>query len=257
MNVAVFFRILVLSLFLLIGSSSIDAQILNVESLRKPTDTVPLIANTSLSLTLIKNKNRIFSFNHRAYLRYKWSEKLILFVSDIHSKEVNDKKIVSKGTQHLRYNRNLHSRIVLEVFAQSQYDAISAISFRGLLGIGPRFKLSNSDLYRFYMGTLTMFEYEQPDQRFEPNSSKHWRNSTYFSFGIYPNSNLSVVSTTYYQPLYSQPSDYRISNESSISFGLTKRLSFKATLTYLYDAKPVFSVPKEQYKITNGLMWSF
>ena len=113
-------------------------------------------------------------------------------------------------------------------------DAISDIKFRGLLGAGPRFKLSKSKDYRFYLGTLLMFEYEESSD----NSIavlRDFRGSTYLSCSIYPLENLSLVSTTYYQPLLKQFSDFRISNETSIGIKVLKNLLFKTTFTYNFS----------------------
>jgi len=65
------------------------------------------------------------------------------------------------------------------------------------------------------------------------------RGSTYVSCSIYPLENISLVSTTYYQPLLKQFSDFRISYETSIGI----KVLFKATFTYNYDGNPIIDIP--------------
>ena len=144
----------------------------------------------------------------------------------------------------------------LEVFIQSQYDAVSDIKFRGLLGLGPRFKLSQNEKCRYDIGTLLMFEHEEAN---DPSTQilRDFRGSTYFSCSLYPLENLSIVSTTYYQPLLKQFSDFRISNETSIAFRILDNLAFKTSFIYNFDANPILNIPKTQYELTNGIIYSF
>lgn len=249
-------RSLLTLIFIIIGAS-LHAQIVNVESIRKVSDTSRWSGNASLSFNLTQNKNRIFDIKNRIHLQYLYDNHMVLFVNDIAFKEANKGTLVDKGTQHLRYNYRLKERFFWEVFAQSQYDDISAIDFRGLLGTGPRFKLSKSDNYNFFVGVLSMFEYEHIENDMENSIRRDFRNSSYFSFSLFPKDNISIVSTTYYQPLYKNFSDFRISNDTRLLIGIIKNLGLTIGFTYLYDAFPAIGVPKEQYKLTNGLTYTF
>ena len=246
-----------LILILLFSFGFCHAQIVNVESLRRASDTSKWTGFASLSIDLTKNTNKIFNIKNRIQVQYVYKKHLILFINDFDFKEANKSKLVSKSTQHLRFNYRFHNRVAWEVFAQSQYDEISAIDFRGLLGTGPRFKLSKSKDYNFFAGVLMMFEYEHVQNNLENIIHREFRNSTYLSFSLFPKDNISVVSTTYFQPLYRNFSDFRISSDSSIAIGVFKNLALKIGFTYLYDAFPAIGVPKEQYKLTNGLTYLF
>ncbi len=138
---------------------SAEAQIVNVESLRRVSDTSKWSGSASLDVGLIKNTNSIFRITNRMRLQYNTDKNLYLFINDINLQQIEDNSFVNKGIQHLRYNRKITESIKLEGFAQSQYDAVSDIRFRGLLGVGPRFKLSKNKDFRFYLGTLLMYEY--------------------------------------------------------------------------------------------------
>ncbi|NNE33497.1 MAG: DUF481 domain-containing protein [Winogradskyella sp.] len=233
-----------------------NAQIVNVESLRRASDTSKWSGSASLDIGLIKNTNSIFRITNRLRLQYNTEKNLYLFINDINLQRIEDNSFVNRGIQHLRYNLKIRERIKLEAFAQSQYDAISDIKFRGLLGAGPRFKLSKNKNYRYYLGTLIMYEYEEASD----NSIAvlgDFRGSTYFSFSMYPLENLSIVSTTYYQPLLKRLADFRISNETSIAIKVLENLAFKTTLNYNFDASPIIGIPKTQYELTNGIVFTF
>lgn len=246
-------------IFLLIMCSKFticNAQIVNVESLRRVTDSSKWSGSASLDLSLIKNTNSIFRITNRVRLQYNTENNLYLFINDINLQKIENNSFVNRGIQHLRYNRKLGNRIKLEAFVQSQYDAISDIKFRGLLGVGPRFKLSKNKKYRYYLGTLLMYEHEEASIT-SLKLLRDFRGSAYFSCSLYPIKNLSVVSTTYYQPLLKQFSDFRISNETSIAFKILKNLAFKTSFIYNFDAKPIANIPKTQYELTNGIVYSF
>ena len=242
--------------FAIISINLVDAQIVNVESLRRISDTSKWSGAANLDIGLIKNTKSIFRITNKIRLQYNTEKNLYLFINDLKLEQIEDNSFVNKGIQHLRYNRKLLDRLKLEVFAQSQYDAISNIKFRGLLGVGPRFKLSKSKDYRFYLGTLFMFEHEEASDN-TIDILRDFRSSTYFSCSLYPLENISVVSTTYYQPLIKQFSDFRISNETSLGIKVLKNLLFKTTFTYNFDASPIIGIPKTQYELTNGIVYTF
>ena len=249
-------RYSIFSLALLI-TQIITAQIVNVESLRQISDTSTWSGGISLDMSLIKNKRQIFTLKNRSRVQYQKNRHLALFINDFSFKEVDTKKIINKGIQHLRYNYKLKHRMALEAFTQSQHDAISNIKFRGLMGSGPRFKLSPSEKYRLYLGTLIMYEYEEIEELSAVVIHRDFRSSSYFSCSLYPSDRLAIVSTTYYQPKLNQWSDFRISTETSLALPLHKNLAYKATFALNYDRFPALGVPDTQYEFTNGLIYTF
>ncbi|MDY0780489.1 DUF481 domain-containing protein [Tenacibaculum sp. IB213877] len=233
-----------------------QSQIINVENLRRVTDTSGWSGYAKVNFQLIKNTNKIFSFSNRIRVQHKKEKTLWLFINDLDFREANSNTLVSKNAQHLRFNYKLKPQIIIETFAQSQQDKISAINFRGLLGSGLRFKLTKSEKYKLYLGSLLMFEHEKSNRETEPIRND-WRNSSYFSFSLYPKENVTIVSTTYFQPRLDQFSDFRVSSQTYLAVEVIKNLSFTATFSYQYDKFPVIGIPNEQYVLTNGLMYSF
>ncbi|WCO02376.1 DUF481 domain-containing protein [Psychroserpens ponticola] len=246
-------------LFVLFFITSIaNAQVINVETLRKPTDSTKWTGATSLNLSLIKNTNDIFKIENKAHIQYKDSSNLWLFVNDINLQKIEGNSLVNRGTQHLRYNRKLTKSIKWEVFTQAQYDAVSNIDLRFLLGTGPRFKLSENDKYKFYLGTLIMYEHEKASDEITDRLQEDIRGSIYLSFSLYPTETLSIISTSYFQPKIDALKDHRLSSNTSVLLKIFDDLAFKTTFNYFFDAFPVSSsIPKTQYELTNGLLYTF
>ena len=249
-------RILI-TVCLLLTSIYLQAQVINVETLRRKTDSAKWTGSVSLDVSLIKNKNSIFKIANKAHVQYNNKKELWLFVNDLKFEKLEGESFVNKGTQHLRYNHRVTQTIKIEAFTQAQYDAISEIDFRGLIGAGPRFKLTSSDDYRFYLGTLIMFEYENNSEVENNRIHKDIRGSSYLSFSIYPTETIGIISTSYYQPRLDAFEDFRLSSTTSIVFQILENLAFKTTFIYNYDAFPVVTIPKAQYELTNGLLYTF
>lgn len=233
------------------------SQIVNVESLRKVSDTSKWSGNANLNFQLTQNNNRIIQLNPRLHVQYLLKEHLVLLVNDFDFKESNRKKLVNKGIFHLRYNYNFKPNFAWEVFTQNQFNTISNINYRFLLGSGPRFKISKSENYNIYLGTSIMFESEHLTEINTDVFHKHIRNSSYLSLALYPNKNISVVSTTYLQPRLDKLNDYRISNDTGIVFKLYKGLAFNTRFTIWHDQYPASNVRKTQYKWNNGFTYAF
>jgi len=241
-----------------IGTFISHAQVINIETLRKPTDTTKWTGSVSLDVSVIKNTNAIFRIANKAHVQYKDSSNLWLFVNDLNLQKIEGNSLINRGTQHLRYNRKITEKVKWEAFAQAQYDAVSNIDLRALLGTGPRFKLSENNNYKFYLGTLVMYEHEKASDVVSDRLQQDIRGSMYLSFSMYPTENISIISTSYYQPRVDKFKDYRLSSNTSLLFKILENLAFKTTFNYNFDAFPVMtSIPKTQYELTNGLLYSF
>lgn len=250
-------RIICFKILFFYFSMSGLAQVINVETLRKVTDSAVWTGSMSLDISLIKNKNDIFKIANKAHIQYNNKKELWLFVNDLNFQKLEGNSFVNRGTQHLRYNYRVTSGIKLEAFLQAQYDAVSEIDLRALAGLGPRFKLYANENYRFYLGTLVMYEYEKSSDIIVDRFQKDIRGSVYVSFSLYPTENISVISTSYYQPKLNAIADYRLSSDTSFLIKIFKNLAFKTTFSYIFDALPIVSIPKTQYELTNGLLYTF
>ena len=242
-------------LFILVVSYSfIQAQIINTESLRMVTGKTGWAGKVSLDASLSKNTRSKVKVKNNIHLQYKTKKHLFIFINKIGFEQVDDADFANKGVQHLRHNYKIDKSLSSELFLQNQYNALYKIDFRELAGAGLRYKLTKSEKYKMYFGCLVMYEYEKTTGDFV-FYNKDWRNSSYLSFSFYFTKNLSLISTTYYQPKLSNFSDYRIAHQSAFKFKIVKNLSYKLSFNYSYDKFPVIGIPNEEYDISNGLVY--
>lgn len=244
------------ALFLLGFSFTAKSQILNAESLRKVTDTSGFSGAASINFSVKRDVNDYLAASSNIHLQYKLEKHLVLLKNDIEFQKIEGNKFENAGIAHLRYNYRFHPRMALEVFTQGQYNKVSKIEFRGLVGTGPRFKLTTSEKYKLYFGTHIMYEYEELSDDSTP-IQRDFRSTSYFSFSLYPTKTLSLISTTYYQPKIKNVADYRFSNQSSLLIDVIKNFAFKTTYTFLYDETPAVGIPNSQYNLESGFVYSF
>ena len=237
-------------------SETATSQILNAESLRKVTDTSGYSGSASLDFQLKRNVNDFFTISSNVHLQYKMNNHLVLFKNDVDFQKIEGEKLSNSFISHLRYNYKITPIIAWEAFLQGQYNKVNLINFRGLAGTGPRFKLSKLENYKFYLGSLIMYEYEEVLDTVTP-IQRDIRGSIYFSFSLYPTEHISIISTTYYQPKLSAFKDYRISSQSSLLVGLFKNFALKTSYTFTYDAFPAVGIPNSQYDFTTGIAYTF
>ncbi|WP_347173061.1 DUF481 domain-containing protein [Polaribacter uvawellassae] len=235
----------------------LNAQVINVEGVRNSADSARFIGKASLDLELTKNVNKEFNLSSDLTLQYSFKKNTFLFLNKLEFKEANGKNFTNKSVQHLRYNYRFHKKIALESFVQFQKDQVSFINYRTLIGLGTRNKIYQSKKNTFFLGTLIMYEHENSVGINADVIEKNMRGDIYFSFILRPKKVLSITSTTYYQPKLDAFSDYRISSETSLIISLFKNLDLTTTFSYQFDTFPVIGIPKEQYKLENGITFSF
>lgn len=245
-----------ITIIFLAFSFNVSSQILNAESLRKVTDTSGFTGSASLDFSVKRDVNDYLGFSSSTHLQYKMNRNLVIWKNDIELKNIEGNKFENAGITHLRYNYRFHPRIAWEVFTQAQYNKVSKINFRGLVGTGPRFKLTKSENYKFYLGTHIMYEQEELDDDVTP-MQRDFRATSYLSFSMYPTPTITITSTTYYQPKLRKFADYRISSQTSLIMNLFENFAFKTSYTFIFDQYPAAGIPNSQYNLTSGVVYSF
>lgn len=230
------------------------AQIVNIESSRMQSDTVGWQGSLGADVSFHQSVERIFHGNLEAHLQYKTSRDLgvWLILGDIGFLKINNTRFASEGLFHLRYNKKVNNWLRWEFFTQYQNNVITQIDSRFLLGTGPRFKLSQLERFKLYLGCL--FMYEREVERTVPKIIHNdVRNSSYISFTWLPKDYLELISTTYFQPLITKFSDYRLLNQIAFKVKATPHFSLSVKWNYLHDRFPAGTAPRITYSFSTGI----
>jgi hypothetical protein len=241
---------------LLLLQHSLSAQIVNIESARMQSDTTGWMGGAGAGITLAKNVEKIFIVNTDVHLQYKTKKDLWLILGSSNLLKVGDEKFFSNMFLHLRYNRKLNDWLRCEVFGQAQNNQVTQIDSRFLAGMGPRFKILSNKIIRFYAASLVMYECEK-ERTIPVVSHNDIRSSNYASFTITPAGNIEIISTTFFQPLFNKPSDYRILNQSAVKVKASKHFALSLRFSYLHDRFPAGTAPHTTYNFTTGLEYEF
>lgn len=232
------------------------AQVVNIESERLKTDTNGLYGSVSADFALTSNTKTVVVFDGMAQLEYKYDKDLYLLLGNYGLVNGDKESFSNNAFIHFRYNRKMTRHLRWEIFTQLQFNKISKINLRYLAGTGPRFKLVEAEKIALYAATLVMFEYEEDDTT-ENSIHRDVRSSSYVSFTLPLTENLEIISTTYYQPLYTDFSDFRIMNQVSAALLISEKLQLEPKFNFLYDSRPVAGVPEVNYSLMIGLKYQF
>jgi len=236
--------------------STAQSQIVNIESARMQSDTVGWMGSMGAAVCFAQNTEKIFQANLESHIQYKTSndQGLWLFLGNYGLLKIGHDRFVSDGLVHLRYNRKVNEWLRWEFFSQYQNNFVTQIDSRILLGTGPRFKLIKLKNFRLYAASLFMYEREK--ERTSPAILHNdARNSSYISFTWLPHENIEMVSTTYFQPLLKQFSDFRILNQITFSVKATPHFGLSVRWNYLHDRFPAGNAPRTTYNFGTGITY--
>lgn len=242
---------------LLLLPAGIFAQVLNVESLRFLNDTDGWMGQVRLSFAAENNGNEVYNFGNTVHVQYKKGRSRLILLNNLDLEKANGEDFINTGYQHVRYNYRLgdDSPWTAEAFVQSQYNKPMKMDFRGCAGVGPRYRLFKRDNFHCYLAALYMYEHEIDDGG-RAVYDDH-RLDSYLSFSWKMAKNLEIVNTVYYQPLFADFNDYRISEDFIFTANFTKHFGIGTVFGLLKDTKQPPGVPELSWHFGQSLTYAF
>lgn len=236
------------------------AQIVNIEDKRKALDSLGWFGQLDLGGSINKNKNKVTTLSGALRLDRLGLRGNVLFLADYRLVSVDDNNALNAGFLHARYGYEPKGGDGWrwETFSQIQYNEQLRLNLRFLAGTGIRRRLYRNEGSRAYLGILYMFEYDE--LRESSITYRDHRMSTYLTLSIRLLPNLSLASTTYYQPRLPDFNDTRVSSVFSVNLDITKRLRFNTKFSLTHDARvsrDLPDVPETTYTWVNGIRLNF
>ncbi|MEM8584475.1 MAG: DUF481 domain-containing protein [Bacteroidota bacterium] len=235
------------------------AQIVNIEDRRTSLDSTGWQGRIDLAAQLVENSNRVMTISSGLRLDALGERSHSLILLDYRLVEAGADKLLNNGFAHFRYGYDLTNKLRWEAFTQAQYNLQLRLSFRWLIGTGPRIALLPQNSNRkLFLGLLYMFEYDE----FESSALTYrdHRMSAYLSARIPFNNQIIFTSTTYYQPRLPDFTVPRISTINRMEFQFSETLSFTTSLNLTFDGRlndDFPEVPDLVYNWLNGLRLNF
>jgi putative salt-induced outer membrane protein YdiY len=257
-----FFRNTTLSLasgsFLLSISSSVFA-ISNIESDRVAPPAEGVSGQVELAIDGKSGNSRKQSQKYSGRILYKRQDHSAFVLARHEYGKSFDQKNADSDFLHLRYLYQQNRSLTLETYAQYQRDEFKRLISRKLLGAGLRWEWLNSTSSSAATGLGLYYTEEKHDQALSPVIlvDDYARASSYLVLKHQINSNSYVSNISYYQPRFSQPSDFYLLNSVSLTSGITNRLSIRANLQTEHDSIPPEGIKKTDNSYTVSFAYEF
>ena len=225
-----------LSLWALLSGVEALSQVVNIEQARVNLDSTGWQANVDLSYFRQEFDDDLTTVTGRFSAQKKDSKVYLLLLADAGYSYSQEDVFTNYKLGHVRASVKCAPRIRWEAFVQAQDNRPLGIQFRSLLGTGPRARIFANEYGRLYGGTTAMLENEWSTSGIKD----HWvgRSSNYINFNWSKENKWGIASTLYYQPRFTDWSDYRVSGQHSVVYAFSQRLNAKFEFTHYFDSQP-------------------
>lgn len=230
-------------------------QVINVESRKYDQQDSSFHGDLEFSLNFIKNQNQLIAFGNKLFLQKNQNINTYLFLHEFNFIQANQQNLDYNSYQHFRYKRNINPWLNGEAFVQTQFNQQLGIKFRGLLAGGPRIRLMDRDSMKAFIAPLWMYEYEETTLEDEKNAKN--RLNLYASFSYFKQKTFSLDMVLYYQPDFINLKDFRLLSEVRADMLLTKKLSYRVSLSQNYNTNAPPNIPANSINMRNSLVYRF
>lgn len=165
-----------------------------------------------------------------------------------------------KGFMHLRHTAPLVNEHYWGVFAQANHNTFTRLKYRGLVGGGVRLTLTeHSDTAAAYLGLGAMYEKEEIEDPAitESRIDRVYRANVYLVGKYHLNSAVRFVSSTYYQPSFSDGDDFRALEEAELAVKLDESLDLTLSVNVAHDSRPPIGIERTDIIYSTGIKYKF
>ena len=229
------------------------AQIVNIETLRFMSDSNGIVGQIQGSYNYKVDKVININTSAGLHLGYKYNKHFFLNITSFGYNKIDENEVSNNFFEHFRYDYSIASSYIFEGFAQTKYDKFVNIQMRTLFGSGLRIKFIHKPKARLYTGITGMYEYEELTDKTKNEGA---RMSDYISF-VYSIDLITFSYTTYYQPRFTDFSEFRFTSNSSIKLKVWKNLGVFSSFDVEYDNNRPEGIPKTVTDFKSGLSYSF
>ena len=204
---------ILLVLMLLLPSISLGQ--VNIESIRNNNKEEPLWGEVKGGLELQRGNVDITSFDINFLIHFKKKNHHIFLQEKTSQGQQSDKKFKNNSFLHLRWTWMKWNIVGPEIFTQLQQDEFKSLKIRQLNGAGLRSEFFHYKDFVLSLGTGAMYDHEKITSG---TKSTDIRSTSYLSMikSFDEKKKNLILLTLYYQPLFDNPSDYRVNLEANV-----------------------------------------
>ncbi|MCL2824416.1 MAG: DUF481 domain-containing protein [Polyangiaceae bacterium] len=251
--------IYVLALCTTLRTTTSLAQV-NIEAVRGDANRRGVSGRVETSFTGSTGNSQGIVSSGSGRLQLKYNPHLAFIHATGSYTRLNRTTSAERGLVHVRYNYRIIPRVWGEAFTQIEHDAFRRLTYRELVGIGPRFQIIAADHMDLFAGTSYMAGWEKLAATSTiPSDSvtlyHRWNNYLALSASI--TDRLETGTTIYFQPRFDKPSDWLLLFESFLEVGITGVISTKISATLRHNSTPPEDVKTTDLAITNAFSVKF
>ncbi len=237
-------KVVLAGLLLVLSTEGAWAQIVNTQPLLDKSEKKGFAAEFTGTMDWRTGNTTLIQLGGNLFLTGKFRRNRIISSSSIEWGMKNDVNFLNSMFTHLRHQYKITSWLTSEVFGQVSKNQFMRVNLRVLGGVGPRFEIVNTDPFRLAVGVAYMFEHEEVDTADSNTNDTHQthRMSSYLSVSWKLDENLSVGSSTFFQPAVTNFQDYRVANDESLTVSVTDHLAVSLSFQLWYDSRAPASV---------------
>lgn len=249
-----FFLLLLFSVL----SVPVQAQLLNVESVRTDADTAGWYGQLNFDLSLSQYNDRVLQFTNAANVSYFSEQHAYLFLNKLKIVNLDGASVISSGYSHLRATFSYNERFSPELFGQYQYNNNLRLQSRFLGGAGFRYTLFDNQNWTGSFSSGIMAEYEKWKESGLPDTENEFIKSTSnLSLRGKLNPQTRFLLIGYYQARPDHFFNARSILETQLQVNINSYISLSVQFSAAYDADPVIDIPNWTYELSNGLIIKF
>ncbi len=241
-----------------LASSKAQAGIYNVQSIVSSEAKAGVSGAISGSADWRTGNIDFLSLSATPLARYRSGDHLVIGLAQANYKTSKSDTIISRTFEHLRYRNQFSDRVLVEIYGQHEFDGVKRLKLRALAGAGPKVEILRDKSFGLDIGVSYMLEYEelQDDGPADGGATDLQHRSSAYIVGRYElDERVQFFETMYVQPRLTGASDYRVLNDTQISFSITKRLSFSTALSISYDSTPPLEIKKLDTALKSSLSY--
>ena len=185
-----------------------------------------------------------------------WLRDQLLLVGNALLITAYGQRVTNSSFAHGRWVHAWHPRLFNTLFSQIQYDEQRALQRRVLLGLGLGLVPVHRRRLRLRLSTGYMVEFER--NRILPGDTHpvapinhRMSNVLIAALGILPDRALQLRSTTYFQPRFDAPSDFRMLESVQLEGAIDRRLALGLDASFEYDSRPPLGVRREDITVSS------
>jgi len=234
--------------------------IVNIEGQRNISQQEGLSGSLNLSVSGASGNTDNIVISSGGRLNWQRSQSVTFLIARYNYGENNQTRNINQTFTHLRHIMTINPDRAIEGFLQAERNEFTRMSLRALAGAGLRLTVHNSIRGQAFLGLGAFASAETLEERSgltDSGTERLFRANTYLALDYAINKQVSISSTSYYQPAMDNHRDYRLLEQAALKVSISNSLALKLALDIAHDSLPPQAIDKTDISYHSGIEYTF